>query len=70
MNTGYIHSSGAVIVEPIGQQLVITVTKKGVGIEPITITSVTPAALVTSQYIVYMYTCIIYMKGSTALIYT
>ena len=47
MNTGYVHSSGALMLEPMGQQLIITVTKRG-GAEPITITSNTPAAAVTS----------------------
>lgn len=47
MNTGYVHSSGALMLEPMGQQLIITVTKRG-GAEPINITSTTPAAAVTS----------------------
>ena len=48
MNTGYVHSSGALILEPLGQQLVISVTKRG-ATQPITITSTTPAATVASE---------------------
>ena len=58
MNTGYVHSSGALMLEPMGQQLIITVTKRG-GAESITITSNTPAAAVTSvSHSACIYMCI------------
>jgi condensin-2 complex subunit H2 len=48
MNTGSVHLSGTLILEPVDQQMVITVTRRG-GAEPVTITSTTPAAAITSM---------------------
>ena len=61
MNTGYVHSSGALILEPLGQQLVISVTKRG-ATQPITITSTTPAATVASE-LLYNLLLILYGEG-------